>query len=234
MISLYILWFRLNDSILIECWTNSGRSFHSLPPIYLKLLRHMLKFRSGQVLYRMNPYGGSTGDSKSLSFGVTLDRHFIKKGGAHRSPSHFQRIYCDNGFVEGEPWWRQMETFSPLLAICAENSPVPGEFPAHRRVTRDFDVFFDLRLNKRLSKQSWGWWFETLSCPLWRHCNDMVMAILAGGIYPIHTPITPSVLHWQHIQQDHIRCVARKSRANLGCLHLWSISKFIQNKSSVK
>ena len=70
------------------------------------------------------------------------------------------------------PWWRhQMETFSALLAICAGNSPVPGEFPAQRPVTRSFDVFFDLRLNKRLSKQSWGWWFETLSCPLWRHSN---------------------------------------------------------------
>ena len=56
-----------------------------------------------------------------------------------------------------------METFSALLAICAGNSPVPG-----------FDVFFDLRLNKRLSKQSWGWWFETLSCPLWRHCNAII------------------------------------------------------------
>ena len=31
--------------------------------------------------------------------------------------------------------------------------------------------FFDLHLNIRLSKQSWGWWFETLSRPLWRHCN---------------------------------------------------------------
>ena len=69
-------------------------------------------------------------------------------------------------------WWRhQMETFSALLAICAGNSPVPGEFPTQRPVTRTFDVFFDLRLNKRLSKQSWGWWFETLSPPLWRHCN---------------------------------------------------------------
>ena len=38
-------------------------------------------------------------------------------------------------------------------------------------VTRSFDVFFDLRLNKRLSKQSWGWWLETITCPLWRHCN---------------------------------------------------------------
>ena len=46
-----------------------------------------------------------------------------------------------------------------------------GEFPAQRPVTRSFDVFLDLRLNKRLGKQSWGWWSETLSCPLWRHCN---------------------------------------------------------------
>ena len=45
-----------------------------------------------------------------------------------------------------------METFSALLAICAGNSPVPGDFPAQRPVTRSFDVFFDLRLNKRLSK----------------------------------------------------------------------------------
>ena len=59
-------------------------------------------------------------------------------------------------------WWRhQMETFSALLALCAGNSPVTGEFPAQRPVTRSFDVFFDLRLNKRLSKQSWGYWFET-------------------------------------------------------------------------
>ena len=47
-----------------------------------------------------------------------------------------------------------METFSALLAICAGNSPVPGEFTAQRPVTRSFDVFFDLRLYKRLSKQS--------------------------------------------------------------------------------
>ena len=72
------------------------------------------------------------------------------------------------------PWWRhQMETFSALLAICAGNSPVNGEFPGQRPVTRSFDVFFELRLNKRLSKQSRGWWFETLSRPLWRHCNGI-------------------------------------------------------------
>ena len=54
-------------------------------------------------------------------------------------------------------WWRhQMETSSALLALRAGNSPVPGEFPAQRPGTRSFDVFFDLRPNKRLSKQSWG------------------------------------------------------------------------------
>ena len=93
--------------------------------------------------------------------------------------------YTNYGVIEGGPeyqsrfrllssypWWRhQMETFSLLLAICAGNSPVPCEFPAQRPVTRSFDVFFDLRLNKRLRNQSWGWWFETLSRPLWRHCN---------------------------------------------------------------
>ena len=63
------------------------------------------------------------------------------------------------------------ENISALLAICAGNSSVPGEVPAHRPVTRSFDIFFDLRLDKRLCKQSWGWWFETLSCPLWRQCN---------------------------------------------------------------
>ena len=69
-------------------------------------------------------------------------------------------------------WWRhQMETFSALLALCSGNSSITGEFPSKRPVTRSFDVFFDLCLNKRLSKQSWGWWFETQPRSLWRHCD---------------------------------------------------------------
>ena len=64
-----------------------------------------------------------------------------------------------------------METLIALLSLCAGNSPITGEFPSQRPVTRSFDVFFDLGLNKRLHKQWRGWWFETPSCPLWRHCN---------------------------------------------------------------
>ena len=59
------------------------------------------------------------------------------------------------GLFQAPPWWRhQMEIFSALLALCVGNSPVTGEFPSQRLVTRSFGVFFDLRLNKGLSKQS--------------------------------------------------------------------------------
>ena len=97
---------------------------------------------------------------------ISFRRHNeIINGNKKTALTHRSRVYLT-------PWWRhQMETFSALLAICAGNSPVPGEFPAQRPVTRSFDVFFDLRLNKRLGIQSWGWWFETLSRPSWRHCN---------------------------------------------------------------
>ena len=64
-----------------------------------------------------------------------------------------------------------------------EGSPVNSP---QRPVTRGFDVFFDLRLNKWLSKQSLGWWFETISRPLWRHHNEqcvlyIVPAVVWGG-----------------------------------------------------
>ena len=72
-----------------------------------------------------------------------------------------------------------METFSSLQAICVGNSAVPGEFPAQRPVTRRFDVFFDLCLNKRMSKQPLGWWFEMPLCPLWRRFNDSIWVVLS-------------------------------------------------------
>ena len=101
-------------------------------------------------------------------------------------PLHFEieqilpQYYYRNG---SQSWWRhQMEPFSALLAICAGNSPVTGESPAQRPVTRSFGVFFDLHLIKRLGKHSRGWWFETLSRPLWRHCNVLPDFILLAVI----------------------------------------------------
>ena len=63
------------------------------------------------------------------------------------------------------------ENIFHVTGLCEGNPVVTGGFSSQRPVTRSFDVFFDLRLNKRLSKQSWHWWFETPSHSLWRHCN---------------------------------------------------------------
>ena len=84
---------------------------------------------------------------------------------------------CPSNFVEQlcwlylsrdmAAWWRyRMETFSELLALCAGKSPHKGRW-------RGALMFFSaLCLNKRLSKQSWGWWIETPSHPSWRHSNS--------------------------------------------------------------
>ena len=83
----------------------------------------------------------------------------------------------ENPWVRSHWWCHQMETFFALLALCAGNSPVTGEFPSQRPVTWSFGVFFDLCLNKRSSKQSRRRWFETPSRSLWRHCNVLVLMV---------------------------------------------------------
>ena len=63
-----------------------------------------------------------------------------------------------------------METFFALLALCRGNSPVTGEFPSQRPVTRSFDVFFALRMDKPFNKPSRRRWVETPFHSLWSHC----------------------------------------------------------------
>ena len=128
------------------------------------------------------------------------------------------------------PWWRhQMETCSALLTICAGNSPVLCEFPAQRPVMWSFGVFFDLRLNKRLSKQSWGWWFETLPRPFWRHSNvydtsnyihyiDVIMSAAASQITGIS--IIYSILC---SGADQIKHQSSASLAFVRGIHRWPV-----------
>ena len=89
-------------------------------------------------------------------------------------------IYPFSSELHPWAWWRhQMETFSALLAICAGNSLVTGEFPAQRPVTRSFDFFYDLCLNGWVNNREAGdlrryrahydvtvvdYYFGTLSC----------------------------------------------------------------------
>ena len=112
--------------------------------------------------------------------------------------------------------WKHFPRYWPFVRGI-HRSPVitghrwfTGELPAQRSVTRSFDVFFDLCLTKRLSKQWRGWWFVTSSCPLWRHCNgngdcsyilnglDFTISYLIGGarVWISNVPLVPVCLRW--------------------------------------
>ena len=88
-------------------------------------------------------------------------------------------------------WWICHIMTSSNGNIFRVTGHLCGEVTGHRWIprTKASDVellcFLDLHLNKRLSKQSWGWWFETPSCPLWRHYNEW--------IYPYY----PKSIYWQ-------------------------------------
>ena len=81
--------------------------------------------------------------------------------------------------------WKPFPRYWPFVS---GNSPVTSEFPAQKPVTRSFDVFFYMRLNKRLSKQSWGWWFDTPSQPLWRHW-DALWGLPDAGYWKFGYPV---------------------------------------------
>ena len=83
----------------------------------------------------------------------------------------------DNAHFSAVLWYRNSMMTSSNGNIFRVTGPLcgeftgPGEFPTKRPATRSFDVFFDLRLNKWLSIQPWGWWFETPVWSLWRDRN---------------------------------------------------------------
>ena len=135
-------------------------------------LEHVVPVESALwLLMTLRPFIGAYQEHPNVMFNCTpgawsyYEQNF---GGLFQSSvtPNFSMMTSSNGSI-----------FRVTGHLCG-NSPVPGEFPTQRPVTRSFDVFFDLRLNKRLSKQSSGWWFKTLSRPLWRHCNVNFLDIL--------------------------------------------------------
>ena len=94
-------------------------------------------------------------------------------------------------------------------------------------MTRSFDVYFDLRLNKRLSKQSWGWWFETPSWSLWRQCNDKRNYQKSfSARYPAVTISYPVNVH---VQNQRLKC--QNPQLGESLLWLWKcishVKKFL-------
>ena len=99
----------------------------------------------------------SISDPWAYVHGLTLQSQF---------PVHYSLILT--AFHDDVIKWKHFPRYWPFVRGIHRwpvNSPHKGP------VMRSFDVFFDLRLNKRLSKWSRGWWFEASSRSLWRHCN---------------------------------------------------------------
>ena len=65
-----------------------------------------------------------------------------------------------------------------LLAICARIHQSPVNSP-HKGQRRGALMFTLICVWITLCKQSWGWWFETLLCPLWRHSNDQTRCLVS-------------------------------------------------------
>ena len=103
--------------------------------------------------------------------------------------------------------------------LCGE-FPGPGEFPAHWPVTRSFDVFFDLGLNKRLSKRPWGWWFETPTWSLWRQCNVYCGRLAMTKTFP-HLVLIIDKMHHQHSNQKFMNISICESDIKSFMIFLW-------------
>ena len=112
-------------------------------------------------------------------------RHVIESSVAYRS-----FIFAMPNFMMTS----SNENIFRVTGLCAGNSPITGEFLSQRPVTRTSDVFFDLCLNTRLSKQSWGWWFETPSHSLWRHCYVFCLCHRSQRTHMIYLPVFSKVV----------------------------------------
>ena len=94
--------------------------------------------------------------------------HFVQgEGWVKRILSYYFTFNKQNQHEDAMAW----KHFRPFVCMMTSSNGNIFRVTGPLSVTRSFDVYFDLRPNKRLSKQSWGWWFETLSWSLWRHHN---------------------------------------------------------------
>ena len=101
-------------------------------------------------------------------------------------------IHIEIIIIASIPWWRhQMEPFSALLA----HPPVTGGFLSQRPLMWSYDTFFNLRLDKQLSKQSRRRWFETLLRSLWCHSTAIEVCAYLSGVVHAHSALV--IFFWR-------------------------------------
>ena len=137
----------------------------NISEIWTKMTRYFMMTSSNSNKFRVtgqNWYLNECYHNTKFRFAIKLNGHVN-----HSYISYYMNLAmtCYDDVIK----WKHFQRYWPFVG---GNSPVPGELPAQRPVTWSFDAFFDRCLNKRLSKQSFGWSFEAPSRSLWRHCND--------------------------------------------------------------
>ena len=127
---------------------------------------------------------------------------------------------CPSMYHDDVTKWKHFPCW--LLALCEGNPPVTGGFPSQRPVTRSFDVFLDLRLNNRLSKQS-----RRQTILLCFICSSFAIVITTLKTKSSHNAILfPLAAPWVVITTTPVPPVATK-------LVLWQLSVFSVDSSNL-
>ena len=132
-------------------------------------------FPCGDVILVMSLYWSGPRNAaiyREISLGTSVSEGMVLVWLAMTSSESLTKLAMKKAAPFNISWWRhQMKTFSALLAFCAGNSPVTGEFPSQRPVTRSFDFFLWSAPKQTLVQTIETPVIETPSCSLWCHCN---------------------------------------------------------------
>ena len=105
-----------------------------------------------------------------------------------------------------------METVSALLALCAGNWPVTGELLSQRPVTRNFDVFSNLRPNK------WGWVNNKDAGDLRRHSTHYDVTVVCWHFTGENfTETTVDIAHYGVFQNTYLKILLHLPRDSFYC-----------------
>ena len=117
-----------------------------------------------------------------------------------------------------------MGRISALLTFCAGNSPVTGEFPSQRPVTRSFDVFFDLRLNIN------SWVKNREAGDLRRHRAHYDVIVMKLGDDPTQLVTTKTSAGKIVVVRRRLSYTIYQSNRMNGMLCLWKESQYVSTK----
>ena len=152
--------------------SNTLYSYKSYCECYDMFIRVLLRT---MVIYGQQGYllssTGSFSTWNNSNIGATLLTIWKYKKSQTMTWSHetmlYHRYHWLTHYHDDVIKWKHILRYWPFV----QGIHGPPVNSPHKRQWRSFDVFFDLRMNKRLSKQWRGWWFDTPSHSLWRHCT---------------------------------------------------------------